>query len=185
MARLCEGGNEPPGSLKAASLTINPRAADCPCTQQKRLPLELDPEHSSSNPPLLFNDDTNAVDIVIPVQQNRFLHLSTFSVFLSLRTTCTRPIKPHSHEANEAWFSLSGYVNSQNMRHYASVNPHEFLEELQMLQIFRVTCSDRESNPDYLVSRPDALTVTQQVWTDSKNYGDDNDDDDDDDDEEE
>ncbi|KAJ4428345.1 hypothetical protein ANN_24364 [Periplaneta americana] len=29
----------------------------------------------------------------------------------------------------------------------------------------QVTCPDRESNPGHLVSRPDALTVTPQVWT--------------------
>ncbi|KAJ4446452.1 hypothetical protein ANN_13148 [Periplaneta americana] len=29
----------------------------------------------------------------------------------------------------------------------------------------QVTCPDRDSNPDHLVSRPDALTVTPQVWT--------------------
>ncbi|KAJ4440278.1 hypothetical protein ANN_08417 [Periplaneta americana] len=27
------------------------------------------------------------------------------------------------------------------------------------------TCPDRESNPGHLVSRPDMLTVTPQVWT--------------------
>ncbi|KAJ4430184.1 hypothetical protein ANN_22394 [Periplaneta americana] len=29
----------------------------------------------------------------------------------------------------------------------------------------QVTCPDRESNPDHLVSRPDGLTVTPEVWT--------------------
>ncbi|KAJ4426958.1 hypothetical protein ANN_26757 [Periplaneta americana] len=29
----------------------------------------------------------------------------------------------------------------------------------------KVTCPDRDSNPGHLVSRPDALTVTPQVWT--------------------
>ncbi|KAJ4428797.1 hypothetical protein ANN_25790 [Periplaneta americana] len=29
----------------------------------------------------------------------------------------------------------------------------------------QVTCPDRDSNPGHLVSRPDALTVTPQVWT--------------------
>ncbi|KAJ4429662.1 hypothetical protein ANN_21863 [Periplaneta americana] len=29
----------------------------------------------------------------------------------------------------------------------------------------QVTCPDRDSNPSHLVSRPDALTVTPQVWT--------------------
>ncbi|KAJ4450820.1 hypothetical protein ANN_02250 [Periplaneta americana] len=29
----------------------------------------------------------------------------------------------------------------------------------------QVTCPDRESNPGHLVSQPDALTVTPQVWT--------------------
>ncbi|KAJ4433938.1 hypothetical protein ANN_16257 [Periplaneta americana] len=29
----------------------------------------------------------------------------------------------------------------------------------------QVTCTDRNSNPGHLVSRPDALTVTPQVWT--------------------
>ncbi|KAJ4440900.1 hypothetical protein ANN_10747 [Periplaneta americana] len=29
----------------------------------------------------------------------------------------------------------------------------------------QITCPDRESNPGHLVSRPDALTVTPQVWT--------------------
>lgn len=31
--------------------------------------------------------------------------------------------------SDEAWFSLSGYVNSQNMCHYASENPHQYFEE--------------------------------------------------------
>ncbi|KAJ4432191.1 hypothetical protein ANN_20807 [Periplaneta americana] len=29
----------------------------------------------------------------------------------------------------------------------------------------QVTCSDRESNPGHLISRPDALAVNPQVWT--------------------
>ncbi|KAJ4436935.1 hypothetical protein ANN_17067 [Periplaneta americana] len=29
----------------------------------------------------------------------------------------------------------------------------------------QVTCPDRDSNPGHLVSQPDALTVTPQVWT--------------------
>ncbi|KAJ4430967.1 hypothetical protein ANN_19560 [Periplaneta americana] len=29
----------------------------------------------------------------------------------------------------------------------------------------QITCPDRDSNPGHLVSRPDALTVTPQVWT--------------------
>ncbi|KAJ4452253.1 hypothetical protein ANN_03771 [Periplaneta americana] len=29
----------------------------------------------------------------------------------------------------------------------------------------QATCPDRDSNPGHLVSRPDALTVTPQVWT--------------------
>ncbi|KAJ4431596.1 hypothetical protein ANN_20195 [Periplaneta americana] len=33
----------------------------------------------------------------------------------------------------------------------------------------QVTCPDRDSNPGHLVSRPDALTVTPQVWTDISN----------------
>ncbi|KAJ4440585.1 hypothetical protein ANN_08730 [Periplaneta americana] len=35
----------------------------------------------------------------------------------------------------------------------------------------QVTCPDRESNPGHLVSRPDALVVTPQVWTHIKIYG--------------
>lgn len=30
--------------------------------------------------------------------------------------------------SDEAWFHLSGYVNSQNYRHWSSVNPHVFIE---------------------------------------------------------
>ncbi|KAJ4444826.1 hypothetical protein ANN_06623 [Periplaneta americana] len=37
------------------------------------------------------------------------------------------------------------------------VNPRKNLKQ--------VTCLDRDSNPGHLVSRPDALTVTPQVWT--------------------
>ncbi|KAJ4431251.1 hypothetical protein ANN_19848 [Periplaneta americana] len=29
----------------------------------------------------------------------------------------------------------------------------------------QVTCPDRDSNPGHLVSQPDVLTVTPQVWT--------------------
>lgn len=31
--------------------------------------------------------------------------------------------------SDEAWFHLSGYVNSQNYRHWSSDNPHEFIEK--------------------------------------------------------
>ena len=30
--------------------------------------------------------------------------------------------------SDEAWFHLSGYVNSQNSRHWSTVNPHQFIE---------------------------------------------------------
>ncbi|KAJ4452014.1 hypothetical protein ANN_03527 [Periplaneta americana] len=34
----------------------------------------------------------------------------------------------------------------------------------------QVTCPDRDSNPGHLVSQPDALTVTPQVWTTSVSH---------------
>ncbi|KAJ4435021.1 hypothetical protein ANN_23594 [Periplaneta americana] len=60
--------------------------------------------------------------------------------------------------SDEAWFSLPGYVNSQNMRHYASVNPHKYLEEpLHNLKI-GVWCAMSGVNitdfPDYSSHTP-------------------------------
>ena len=31
--------------------------------------------------------------------------------------------------SDEAWFSQSGYVNSQNMRHYATATPHQYVQQ--------------------------------------------------------
>ncbi|KAJ4432336.1 hypothetical protein ANN_20955 [Periplaneta americana] len=42
---------------------------------------------------------------------------------------------------------------------------HIGLRENPGKNLNQVTCPDRESNPGHLVSRPDALTVTPQVWT--------------------
>ncbi|KAJ4427414.1 hypothetical protein ANN_25036 [Periplaneta americana] len=42
---------------------------------------------------------------------------------------------------------------------------HIGLRENPGKNLNQVTCLDRESNPGHLVSRPDALTVTPQVWT--------------------
>ncbi|KAJ4436171.1 hypothetical protein ANN_18801 [Periplaneta americana] len=42
---------------------------------------------------------------------------------------------------------------------------HIWLRENPGKNLNQVTCPDRESNPGHLVSRPDALTVTPQVWT--------------------
>ncbi|KAJ4443117.1 hypothetical protein ANN_04767 [Periplaneta americana] len=42
---------------------------------------------------------------------------------------------------------------------------HIGLRENPGKNINQVTCPDRESNPGHLVSRPDALIVTSQVWT--------------------
>ncbi|KAJ4434098.1 hypothetical protein ANN_16418 [Periplaneta americana] len=42
---------------------------------------------------------------------------------------------------------------------------HLGLRENPGKNLNQVTCPDRESNPGHLVSRPDALTVTPQVWT--------------------
>ncbi|KAJ4436793.1 hypothetical protein ANN_16925 [Periplaneta americana] len=39
------------------------------------------------------------------------------------------------------------------------------LRENPRRNLNQVTCPDRESNPGHLVSRPDVLTVTPQVWT--------------------
>ncbi|KAJ4443369.1 hypothetical protein ANN_05037 [Periplaneta americana] len=36
----------------------------------------------------------------------------------------------------------------------------------------QVNCPDRESNPGHLVSRPDALNVTPQVWTPRRRWED-------------
>ncbi|KAJ4439975.1 hypothetical protein ANN_08106 [Periplaneta americana] len=38
------------------------------------------------------------------------------------------------------------------------------LRENPRKNLNQVTCPDRDSNPGHLVSRPDALTVTPQVW---------------------
>ncbi|KAJ4450831.1 hypothetical protein ANN_02262 [Periplaneta americana] len=50
------------------------------------------------------------------------------------------------------WISVQTYL-----RERLRENPGKNLNQ--------VTCPDRDSNPDHLVSRPDALTVTPQVWT--------------------
>ncbi|KAJ4452162.1 hypothetical protein ANN_03680 [Periplaneta americana] len=42
---------------------------------------------------------------------------------------------------------------------------HIGLRENSGKNLNQVTCPDRESNPGHLVSRPDALDVTPQVWT--------------------
>ncbi|KAJ4448490.1 hypothetical protein ANN_10506 [Periplaneta americana] len=42
---------------------------------------------------------------------------------------------------------------------------HVGLRENPGKNLNQVTCPDRDSNPGHLVSRPDALTVTPQVWT--------------------
>ncbi|KAJ4437446.1 hypothetical protein ANN_17590 [Periplaneta americana] len=42
---------------------------------------------------------------------------------------------------------------------------HIGLRENTGKNLNQITCPDRESNPDHLVSRLDALTVTPQVWT--------------------
>ncbi|KAJ4439310.1 hypothetical protein ANN_07432 [Periplaneta americana] len=42
---------------------------------------------------------------------------------------------------------------------------HIGLRENPGKNLNQVTCPDRESNPGHLVSQPDALTVTPQVWT--------------------
>ncbi|KAJ4430011.1 hypothetical protein ANN_22219 [Periplaneta americana] len=47
---------------------------------------------------------------------------------------------------------------------------HIGLRENPGKNLNQVTCPDRESNPGHLVSRPDALTVTPQVWTTSLSY---------------
>ncbi|KAJ4450011.1 hypothetical protein ANN_01418 [Periplaneta americana] len=44
---------------------------------------------------------------------------------------------------------------------------HIGLRENPRKNLNHVTCPDRESNPGHLVSRPDALTLTPQVWTTS------------------
>ncbi|KAJ4434799.1 hypothetical protein ANN_23370 [Periplaneta americana] len=43
------------------------------------------------------------------------------------------------------------------------------LRENPGINLNQVTCPDRDSNPGHLVSRPDALTVTPQVWTPNLN----------------
>ncbi|KAJ4429951.1 hypothetical protein ANN_22155 [Periplaneta americana] len=42
---------------------------------------------------------------------------------------------------------------------------HIGLRENPGKNLNQVTCPDRESNPGHLVSRPDALPITPQVWT--------------------
>ncbi|KAJ4435919.1 hypothetical protein ANN_18541 [Periplaneta americana] len=42
---------------------------------------------------------------------------------------------------------------------------HIGLRENPGKNLNQVTCPDRDSNPGHLVSQPDALTVTPQVWT--------------------
>ncbi|KAJ4439414.1 hypothetical protein ANN_07538 [Periplaneta americana] len=42
---------------------------------------------------------------------------------------------------------------------------HVGLRENPGKNLNQVTCPDRDSNPGHLVSQPDALIVTPQVWT--------------------
>ncbi|KAJ4443997.1 hypothetical protein ANN_05786 [Periplaneta americana] len=42
---------------------------------------------------------------------------------------------------------------------------HIGLRENPGKNLNQITCPDRDSNPGHLVSQPDALTVTPQMWT--------------------
>ncbi|KAJ4439302.1 hypothetical protein ANN_07424 [Periplaneta americana] len=113
MSGLCEGGNEPAGSLKA-----------------------------SRTPGAIGRKQSSSVSRSDPV-----FGLTNIQVFLG-------------------WTALGYERQSLELhRKLPSICSYCF-EEKPGKNLNQVTCRDRDSNPGLLVPRPDALTVTPQVWTD-------------------
>ncbi|KAJ4443345.1 hypothetical protein ANN_05013 [Periplaneta americana] len=80
---------------------------------------------------------------------------------------CTKKVvTSNGRKTEEETVSFRSQCHSENYstESYPGICSY-WVEENPGKNLNQVTCPNRESNPGHLVSRPDALTVTSQVWT--------------------
>ncbi|KAJ4449997.1 hypothetical protein ANN_01404 [Periplaneta americana] len=153
MAGLCEGGNEPPGSLKASRDIHVSSIAPSPHTSTEAVQEETTATTTSkiefSNPTLVSGLHKIAGP---PRRANSALQCNTDTYRHLLRSAVRTP-----DEGDNAG-KMSPGSSTESYPAFA----HLGLRENHGRNFNQVTCPDRESNPGHLVSRPDALTVTPQ-----------------------
>ncbi|KAJ4425768.1 hypothetical protein ANN_27391 [Periplaneta americana] len=142
MAGLCEGGNEPLGSLKAIKEEMILRdmllELNDSCEQYG---MKINTNKTKS---MVIGRKTKKVNLRIlheaveQVDSFKYLRLNEMKVIM--------PVKMSPGSSTESYPAFA----------------HLGLRENPGKNLNQVTCPDRESNPGHLVSRPDALTITPQ-----------------------
>ncbi|KAJ4447345.1 hypothetical protein ANN_09350 [Periplaneta americana] len=155
MAGLCEGGNEPPGSLKATH--EEPRPTSRLLVSRPHAEVEVD-DHPTRMESKVALGSVVGIALALYARRCGFdpgpgrWHLSVFK--------CDRLMSVDLLACDNAG-EMSPGSSTESYPAFARTG----LKENPGKNLNQITCPDRDSNPGHLVSQPDALTVTPQVCT--------------------
>ncbi|KAJ4438174.1 hypothetical protein ANN_14113 [Periplaneta americana] len=162
MAGLCDSDNEPVGSLKASCIAIRHLWPD-------RSP-DLMPQ--DKHPVLWFED----ISLILSMRgfEPRIARILQDAFAEDLMSVLPEAATPFGDYLVENYIDSEGSVGNRSdnkrLRSFPQYISYPAFARIGLREnpgknLNQITCPDRDSNPGHLVSQPDALTVTPQVWT--------------------